>query len=149
MIRMTAATAVCLLLGGCILPPVAEGPAGCGVQVPAAYRIQDVGTEGAAFTVQETAPSGTLEVRIVDEAATPLASRSVIATRQEPTGYRSQCVAMISGETRADGKVVFERLKTGNYVVWLEPASASIAASASAVVEAGKTTAVTLTERRQ
>lgn len=115
--------------GGCILPQFPEGATGCNPQVPLTYRIQ------AAI------PFGILEVVVVDAADAPLASRSVTAIR---TGYATQCVSAVHGTTGADGKVVFERLKTGAYMVWLDSASGSAAASQSAIVAEGQTTAIKL-----
>lgn len=107
--------------------PVSEG---CNPQVPLApYRIQ------------AEIPVGTLEVKVLDASGSPVASASVEATRLVYTGAR--CMSTIAGETDAAGMVRFERMKTGPYSV-----DGPENATASAQVENGQTTTVTLTPPR-
>lgn len=122
------AIAACGAIGCTVLGsggPTSE-PGGCHPQVPLSYRIQ---TE---------IPVGTLEIRVVDASGSPLASASVVANRLVYTG--AKCLSIIEASTDGQGLVRLERMKTGPYDVRLSDDSAT----ASAQVEDGKTTSVTL-----
>lgn len=115
----------CTMLGTTFGGPAAD-PGGCNPQVPASYRILS------------EVPVGTLEIRVTQPSGSPLASASVTATRLVATGLR--CPSTIEATTDGEGRVRFERMKTGPYDVRLGDQSAT----ASAEVEADKTTSVTL-----
>jgi hypothetical protein len=105
---------------------------GCSPQLPAGYRIQ------------ASVPVGVLEVAVTDAGGAPLASASVMATWVGVSDVypKPKCPSMVEGTADANGLVRWERMKTGPYEVYLFDGEKT--ASASAAVEAGKTTRVAL-----
>lgn len=117
-------TALALLATGCSQPatpsPVAEG---CSPQVDRAVLAEE---------------TGTIAVTVTDRQGQPQPGVTVRAIREVYTGTR--CLSMVEATTGPDGRAVFERMRTGQYLVRLAEGAAEIRAT----LEAGATWPVQL-----
>lgn len=108
-------------------------PQGCSPQLRAVYRVLT------------TVPTGILEISLTDAVEGAQASASVVASFNGPwNGPRPQCPSSVSSESDGSGMVRFERMRPGNYDIWVYTSRGS--ASASGIVQANQVSRISINQ---